>query len=84
MSKKIGGIVLTWFAVIFVYIIIASAMPALLSITGTSAADMQVSSNMTNYPGMLAAVESFPVYVWFIPGGVGFVATVVFLRRRDT
>lgn len=82
MAKTIGYIALTWFFTIFAYIILAAGMPAFASITNEAATNMQATSNMTNYPGMLAGVQAAPVYVWFIPGGVAIVATLVFLKRQ--
>ena len=84
MGKKIGYIFATWFFVIFVYVILANASPAITALTSESAATMQSTSNMTNYPGALEFVQSFPLMMWFIPGGVGMVATFVFLKMRPT
>lgn len=81
MAKKIGYIVVTWFAVVFVYIILTAAMPGITAVTGEASTLLQSTSNMTNYPGSLEVVESAPMWVWFIPGGVGIAATAVFLRQ---
>jgi len=81
MAKKFGYIVLTWFFTIFAYVILAVSMPAFTGITTEASNSMQSTSNMTNYPGTLAAVDSAPVYIWFIPGGVAIIATIAFLRQ---
>ncbi len=83
MAKAIGYIALTWFFTIFVYIILAAIMPAFTGITSEAATNLQATSNMTNYPGMLAGVQAAPVYVWFIPGGIAIVATIVFLKTGN-
>jgi len=84
MAKKIGYMILMWFMISFVYVILAASMPALTQMSGEAATTMTATSNMTNYPGTMAAVQAFPVYVWFIPGGVGIIATAVFLKSRAT
>ena len=84
MGKKIGFVVLTWFLVSFCYIIIAAAMPAMVTITTGAATSLSATSNMSNYPGTLQVVQAAPVYLWFIPGGVGLIATVVFLKTNIT
>lgn len=80
MSKKIGMTVLIWFGVIFAYIIMAAAMPAFSGLVDSTSAALQATSNMSNYPGLLSGIQASPVYVWFIPGGVGIVGSVVVLK----
>ena len=80
MGKKIGYLIMTWVFVSLAYVILAVSMPALTELSDLAAVTMAASSNMTNYPGTIEAVQSFPLYVWFIPGGVGFIATVVFMK----
>ena len=80
MGKKIGAIITIWFLMSMVYVLLTAMMPALTGITGGAATTMAASSNMTNYPGTLEAIQAFPVYVWFIPGGLAFIATVATLK----
>ncbi len=81
MAKKIGYTIAAWLFVIFAYVILASSYTGLVDITTEAADTMAATSNMSNYPGTYEAVSAFPVYVWFIPGGVGLIATVVFLKQ---
>lgn len=67
-----------WGVIILAYIVLAVAMPAITDITATSAAAMGDTSGL---PGVKEGVQAFPVYVWFIPGGVGIIATVILLKR---
>lgn len=80
MSKKIGIVFTIWLCAIGAYIILSVAYPAITGLISSAASTMSSSSNMSNYPGMLSAVEAAPVYLWFIPGGVAFIATAVLLR----
>lgn len=41
-----------------------------------ASANASISSNYTGIIGMEAAMNSFPIYQWFIPGLVGIVAFV--------
>jgi hypothetical protein len=83
MGKKMFYVAMVWFFTIFVYIILAASMPALKSITGEASTLLTATSNMSNYPGTLAAVDSAPVWLWFIPGFVSIVATVVMLKQPN-
>ena len=80
MAKKIGYTILTWFLAVFAYIIMAATMPAFNLIVDQSSTNLQSTSNMSNYPGLLGSVESAPVYIWFIPGAVALIATIVLLK----
>ena len=79
--KKIGFIILIWAAISLCYIVIAVTMPTLQDLTDNTATELQATSNMSNYPGTLEAVNSYPLFAWFIPGAVGIVATVVMLKK---
>lgn len=83
MAKKIGYILLTWFLVIFVYIILAASMPGIRSLTTETETTLQSSVNMTHFPGILEVVQTAPLWIWFIPGAVGLIATGVFLKQAD-
>ena len=82
MAAKLGFLGIMWFAIVFVYIILAVSMPAITGLVTESANTLQAQSTMSNYPGTLAFLQAFPLVVWFIPGGVGFVATVVYMKLR--
>jgi hypothetical protein len=79
MSKFFWVIVL-WVVIIFSYVIITAAMPVMTSITTETAETLNATSNMSNYPGMLPAVQSAPIWLYIIPGGIGVIVTVGLLR----
>lgn len=79
--KKIGVLILIWAAVSLAYVIIAFAMPSVQDLTDNTATELQATSNMSNYPGTLEAVNAFPLFAWFIPGAVGIGATVWMLKK---
>ena len=84
MIQIIGKIVVTWFIVIFAYIVLAVTMPGITSITNSTATALDATSNMTNYPGTKQLIQAYPVWVWLIPGGLGLCATAVFLRENSS
>ena len=79
--KKIGILILMWASISLAYVIIAVSMPTVQSLTDNTATELQATSNMSDYPGTLEAVNSFPLFAWFIPGAVGIVVTVVMLKK---
>ncbi|MFC1904655.1 hypothetical protein ACFLXT_02710 [Chloroflexota bacterium] len=80
MADKITNMLIVWGAVIFAYIVLAVTMPVHQEMVATSRADMAASANLSNMPGIDAAVASSPVWLWFIPGLVGLVVTAIMLR----
>lgn len=83
MSKKIGGLIVMWLGIIVAYIILAAAFPAFNEIIVSTNATLAASGNMTHYPGTQATVETAPLWIWFIPGGIGFVASAIMLKKPD-
>lgn len=81
MTSKIGGLIITWVVIVFLYIVLAASMPGINDIISEASAALTATSNMTNYPGTKEAIDSAPVWLWFIPGGIGFIATVVMLKK---
>lgn len=81
--SKVGSIILIWVVISMVYIIIAILMPFIQSVASSTANTINASSNMSNYPGTLETVQSFPLAAWFIPGVLGIGATVWMLKRED-
>lgn len=82
MLQKLGYLALMWIAIIFAYIMLANMFPAFTSITSNATALMQSTSNMSNYPGSLDVVRTSPLWIWFIPGGLGICVSVVWLRQK--
>jgi hypothetical protein len=64
------------------YILMAFTMPAITAISSESAATINASANMSNFPGTIEMVNSAPVWLWFIPGLVGVVTTVIMLVKK--
>jgi len=81
MGSKIVQLGIIWLLTVFVYIILAVCMPAINELVGVSSAALDASANMTQFPGAKEGVETFPVYVWFLPGFAGIVTTVIVLKK---
>lgn len=78
--KKIGILATIWILMSLTYIILAIIQPTIQELSDNTATELQATSNMSNYPGTLEAVNSFPLIAWFIPGVVGVAATVWILK----
>ncbi len=83
MAKKFGYLILLWFFIGFAYIMLAAAYPAIQVMVADSSASIGASTNATDFPGAKAAIDSSPVWIWFIPGLVGIITSVIVLKRRD-
>lgn len=77
----LGGM---WVMIILVYILMTVFMPAMNELSSLASTDIQASANTSEMPGIIGAVESSPVYLWFIPGGIGLVVTVIALKRNSS
>lgn len=84
IKNKIILIGAVWAIIIFAYIIMAVTMPAIGELSSLASTDIQASANTSQMPGIVGAVESAPVYLWFIPGGIGLIVTVVTLKRGSS
>jgi hypothetical protein len=82
MTNKIIGLGLIWLFVITAYIILAISMPAIRELSTEASTQLTASANMSNFPGAQEAVDSSPYYLWFIPGTVGMITTVMFLVKN--
>lgn len=80
MKNKFVGLFLIWLFVIIAYIIIAIGMPAVRELSGVASTELEASANMSNFPGTTGLVESSPIWIWFVPGLVGMIATVWTLK----
>jgi len=79
---KLKYVAVTWLLVIFAYIILAVMMPVLTGMAGNASTELQATSNMSAYPGMLGVIETSPIWMWFVPGGIGIIATAIFLKKN--
>lgn len=59
--------------VILAYVFMAAFQPG----TNAIISSVNASANWTGFESAQAAINSFPIYEWFIPGLVGIVAFVV-------
>lgn len=75
--KVVLGLII---GVVVVYLFLLAVMPAITALVNTANTSLSASANMTSFPGTAEAVNSFPWYVWFIPGGVGIAAIIGVLR----
>lgn len=80
MQNKIIAIIVILLCVIGAYIILAVTLPAGRELVETAATELEASANMDNFPGTLGVVETAPLWIWFLPGIVGVIATVMVLR----
>lgn len=81
MAKKIGNIILLWIAIFWCYILLANMYPAFTTITASAqSATVAASSNASARVGAVEFMGVMPLIVWFIPGGLGMLATVVYLK----
>lgn len=80
MGKKLITILIIWGALTLVYIMLAMLMPVITTLTASANTSM-ASGNMTGIPGVAEATNAFPLYVWFIPGGVGIIGTIIVLKK---
>jgi hypothetical protein len=78
--NKVFTLIIIWVSVIAVYVFIGFLMPFYQDISASTVIALNASANMTDYPGTLEAVESMPLWIWFIPGPVGLVATATTLK----
>lgn len=75
-GKKIAWVFGIVGCVIFAYVLMTAAMPAITEMT-------EVAGNTTgieNYDGAKEAVDSAPFWLYFIPAVVGGVALIVVLK----
>lgn len=63
-------------AIILTYVLLSAEQPAINDLIETA----NVSANWTNFEETQDALNSFPVYAWAIPGIVGLVAIVYYLK----
>ena len=73
-----------WAIIILVYVLMTVLMPAMNELSSLASTDIQASANTSQMPGIVGAVESSPVWLWFIPGGIGIVVTVIALKRGSS
>lgn len=78
--KKVGWVIVVWIGVIISYVILTAAMPAVNSLVQTANTTMAAASNMTNYPGTQDAILTAPLWLYFLPGGIGLVLTIIILK----
>ena len=67
---------------VLVYLIMPALMAAINPIVDISVESMNSTSNMTNYPGMIGATESMPLIMWFVPGVICAVLSVLILKYK--
>lgn len=82
MLKKLFLVSLILAGIVTAYIVMLATQGATNSIIASVNSTLVATSNMTNYPGTQAFIESFPLWQWFIPAIVGLVAIVVVLKTK--
>lgn len=83
-DNKFVKIFLCWVAVVIAYLFIALFMPAGRELVSTASTELDASANMTNFPGTSEFVGSSPVWIWILPGLIGFIYTAYMLKKQET
>lgn len=81
MGNAIKNLGIMWLCIIVVYIMLAFLYPVFTDMASAGVSGLEATSNMSNYPGAKEAVQTSPLWIWFVPGGIGFIATVVIIRE---
>jgi hypothetical protein len=81
MKKAFWVVALIAFTCI-AYILIAVTMPFWVDITTSVNASIYASSNVSELPGAVEAVQYAPLWIYFIPGVVFFAALVGILKSN--
>lgn len=81
MSNKFIFLGVMWIVIIFVYVILAAVMPAIIGLSGNASAEIVASCNTSQVVGVNEAVGSSPIWMWFVPGFIGLLATVFVLKK---
>lgn len=85
MAKVITMMVVVWGIIIASLIIMAGMSDGVNDIAFQAAAEIAASGNMSQQPGILEAVNSFPVWKWAIPPVVGIVISggILYKNRAE-
>jgi hypothetical protein len=81
--NKFVMLLIMWAVIIFGLLITTAAMPAINSIVDTSVTNIEATSNTSNYPGFIPALESSPIWLYLIFPVCGIIATVWVLKSGD-
>ena len=82
LGNKFIFLFVMWLVIIGTYVVIGFFMPAINDITAVAQTELNASANMSHFPGVIEAVQMYPVFfVWFVPGLVGIILTVIELKR---
>lgn len=84
MGNALKNLGIMWLLIIVVYIMLAFLYPVFTTMASTGDALLVATSNMSNYPGSREVVQTSALWIWFVPGGIGFIATVVVIREKVT
>lgn len=84
MFKVVGTLVLIWASIIGIIIFFAMTSDTMNTIVHQGVVEMAATSNLSNYPGIEHAWESFPVWKWFLPILIGLILTgIVLFKYRE-
>lgn len=78
--KKFGIVLIMTIALILVYLLLYAVHPAIRDIVDTA----NTTTNWTGFEETQNAVNSFPIYVWFLPFPLYLIAIVMVLRADDS
>jgi hypothetical protein len=70
--------------VILAYVCIAFTMPLLSETAETAVVEVEKSPNVDQYIGAREGPRITPWVIYFLPGVIGVLATVIVLKRQDS
>lgn len=81
-KDKLVFVIATWAIVCLAYLIMAGTMEVNIALNGEAISGINASIAGTDYTpiGVVDWLGAWPLIMWFIPGLVGTVATVIRLR----
>ncbi|MDD5702928.1 MAG: hypothetical protein PHU23_12865 [Dehalococcoidales bacterium] len=83
--NKIRSVFFIVVGVIVCYVFLIVCHPVIREAVDTSAATIQTNADYstTKYPGAIEGLQAAPWVIFFVPAGVGGVALVLVLKRRN-
>lgn len=81
--NKFVWLVALWVVIVFGLLIMTAAMPAVNAIVDVSVENIEATSNTSNYPGLIAGLQSSRIWLYLLLPFGGVIATVWILKSGD-
>jgi hypothetical protein len=78
--KKMGTVAMLSIALVLCYLILIACQPAINSIVTTANA----STNWTGYESTQNTINSFPLYVWFVPFLIYIIVIAIVMKTDES